>query len=103
MQVKKIPTEVTERLHLWRYLVGPKNSVTTIGPGEVMPDWGGAERNRKLREVDAQAGAVPHSYPSKGGEGSQPKRSPQGLPRMRDGGAICGSLEADTVLGFFYS
>ncbi len=38
-QVQKIPTEVTKRLHLWRYLVG-LNSVTTIEPGEVIPDWG---------------------------------------------------------------
>lgn len=40
MQVKKIPTEVTARLHLWRYLVGPENSVTIIEPGTVIPDWG---------------------------------------------------------------
>ena len=39
MQVKKIPTEVTTRLHLWRYLVKSTNSVTIIEPGAEMPDW----------------------------------------------------------------
>ncbi len=38
-QVQKIPTEVTKRLHLWRYLVR-LNSVTTVEPGTVIPDWG---------------------------------------------------------------
>ena len=39
MQVKKIPTEVSTRLHLWRYLVKSPNSVTIIEPGSEMPDW----------------------------------------------------------------
>ena len=40
MQVKKIPTEVTKRLQLWRYLVGLGNSMTIVEPGMVIPDWG---------------------------------------------------------------
>ena len=40
-QVRKIPTELTKRLNLSRYLVGLSlNSVTTIGPGEEIADWG---------------------------------------------------------------
>jgi hypothetical protein len=39
-QVRKIPTDLTNRLHLWRYFVGPGSSVTTVGPGESIPDWG---------------------------------------------------------------
>src|SRR5438876_8905446 len=39
-QVRKIPTELTKRLNLSRYLVGlNSNSVTTIGPGEEIADW----------------------------------------------------------------
>ncbi len=38
-QVRKIPTELTKRLRLWRYVVG-LNSVTTIEPGMEIPDWG---------------------------------------------------------------
>jgi hypothetical protein len=38
-QIRKIPTELTKRLHLWRYLVG-LNSVTTIEPGMEIANWG---------------------------------------------------------------
>ncbi len=38
-QVQKIPTDLTKRIHLWRYLVGP-NSVSIVEPGSVIPDWG---------------------------------------------------------------
>jgi len=39
-QVQKIPTDLTKRLHLWRYLVGPLHSVTAVEPGTEIPDWG---------------------------------------------------------------
>ncbi len=40
-QVRKIPTELTTRLNLSRYLVGlDLDSVTTIGPGEEISDLG---------------------------------------------------------------
>jgi hypothetical protein len=38
-QVRKVPTDLTKRLHLWRYLVG-LNSVTTLEPGTEIADWG---------------------------------------------------------------
>jgi hypothetical protein len=38
-QVRKIPTDLSKRLHLSRYLVG-LNSVTTVEPGEEISDWG---------------------------------------------------------------
>jgi len=38
-QVRKIPTDLTKRLHLSRYLVG-LNSVTRIEPGEEIADLG---------------------------------------------------------------
>jgi hypothetical protein len=38
-QVRKIPTDLTKRLHLWRYLVG-LNTVTTVEPGMEITDWG---------------------------------------------------------------
>jgi hypothetical protein len=38
-QVRKIPTDLTKRLHLWRYLVG-LNSVSIAEPGTEIPDWG---------------------------------------------------------------
>lgn len=37
-QLRKIPVEVTSRLSLTRYLIGP-NSATTIEPGLPIPDW----------------------------------------------------------------
>jgi hypothetical protein len=39
-QVQKIPNDLTKRLHLWRYLVGPLTSVTAVEPGTEIPDWG---------------------------------------------------------------
>ena len=38
-QLQKIPLELTKRLRLWRYSVGP-NSCTSIEPGIGIPDWG---------------------------------------------------------------
>ncbi len=38
-QVQKIPTELTKRLHLWRYFVMTLNSVTIVEPGMEIPDW----------------------------------------------------------------
>ncbi len=38
-QVKKIPTELTKRLRLWRYFVMTPNSVTSVEPGMQIPDW----------------------------------------------------------------
>lgn len=40
-QVRKIPTDLTKRLHLWRYLVGLSlKSMSIIEPGMEIPDWG---------------------------------------------------------------
>jgi hypothetical protein len=39
-QVRKIPTDLTKRLHLWMYFVGPGlNSVSIAEPGMEIPDW----------------------------------------------------------------
>ncbi len=38
-QVRKIPTELTKRLRLWRYLIMAPNSVTIVEPGMEIPDW----------------------------------------------------------------
>jgi hypothetical protein len=37
-QLQRIPTEVTERLRLWRYLV-QANAVSIVEPGTDIPDW----------------------------------------------------------------
>ncbi len=38
-QVRKIPTELTKRLRLWRYFVMTPNSMTIVEPGMEIPDW----------------------------------------------------------------
>src|SRR2546426_11579114 len=39
-QVRKIPTDLTKLLHLWRYAVGLNYSVSIAAPGMEIPDWG---------------------------------------------------------------
>jgi hypothetical protein len=38
-QVRKIPTDLTKRIQLWRYLVG-LDGVSITEPGMEIPDWG---------------------------------------------------------------